>query len=153
MAIAAAIGPAAPSAEQARSPLAFVQWLYASFDNGGTGIHPTAENASRYFDPALVRLIRADRRQARGEVPLLNDNPLCECQDSDDVRYTITVDRPTRRASATARVKFRSAGEVKRIVLDLKLTPTGWRIADVHSPGRPSLKRTLASGLHAARRD
>ncbi|MES2835207.1 MAG: DUF3828 domain-containing protein [Pseudomonadota bacterium] len=127
----------------------FVEGVYASYqDDQPWPIDDTRLDA--VWSPRMAALIRRDRELADGELPYLDADPICNCQDFENltVRHVqIYQDRTGRYGSRMARVEFTNAGEEVTIVLSLAGNPIqGWRIDDVvNQDGYPSLAENLAA--------
>lgn len=104
-------------------------------------------DAPGVFTPALLTLIQDEvARSAPGDASVVDADPICDCQDANGL-IRVEVDVVEQGASmARAEVRFRLAGQGRRVSLDLQDTPAGWRVRDVHTPSVPS----LADALHAA---
>ncbi len=135
----------------ALDPDALVRGVYRHFDHGGSGVRVTARTAGDWFDPAMTALIRADVRQAKGEAPMLDGDPFCDCQDMGEVTYAIRTVRLSPRR-AVAHVQFTDDGVSRPFRLELARTSAGWRVSDIRNPYTPGLKRLLTQGLRDARR-
>ena len=125
---------------------AFVTALYAAYQRE-PGPDYTGRQASRVFTPDLISLMRRSAATApKGDVPPLDGDPICDCQDYEirDIAVSVVADGP---AGAHATASFRNAGEPTTIRLDLVRLRTGWRVADVHSPSTPSLVAFLTDSL------
>jgi hypothetical protein len=130
----------AQSLDQARS---FVQHVYAGFHSDSYS--PAFINPSATFTHGIVALIRADRQNTpKGDVGALDFDPVCGCQDPDGLRVNQLelVGAGPNRATAFVTLQFGSAHE--NLQLKLLWTPAGWRIDDITSPERLSLRRLLA---------
>ena len=95
----------------------------------------------------LNAMIGADFAKAAGEVPTLNYNPICDCQDSGGftlVSVTVTSSDPQ---TAEAAVVFTNMGETKRQTLKLVKEGPMWRVSDVLVPGRPALTEQLMAAI------
>ena len=85
--------------------------------------------------------------RAAGEVPTLNYDPICDCQDSEDftlVSVTVTSSDPQ---AAEAAVVFTNMDETKRQTLKLVKEGPMWRVSDVLVPGRPALTEQLFAAI------
>ena len=134
---------AAPAVAQP-SAKAFVQGLYAAYRNPDAP-STTGPSAPRVYSPKLVALIRADQKQAGGEVGKLGSDPLCGCQDAEGLKPLSVKIAPVAADKAKATSVFRLGGETRTVGLRLVRTPHGWRVDDVSSPETPSLRRFLAN--------
>jgi len=98
----------------------------------------------------MAALIRRDRDLASGELSYLDTDPICNCQDFEDltVRHVqIFQDRRRPDVVRMARVAFNNAEEPVTVLLALSGGPIqGWRIDDVvNQDGLPSLAEALAA--------
>ena len=134
---------AAPAAAQPGAKT-FVEGLYAAYRNHDSPSN-TGSTAPRVYSPGLVALIRADQKQAGGEVGKLDGDPLCDCQDPEGLKLLSVKIAPISAVKAKATSVFRLGGEVRTVGLRLVHTPRGWRVDDVSSPDTKSLRRLLAN--------
>ena len=103
-----------------------------------------------FFTPELGGLIRADRKAAGDQdVPYLDGDPFCDCQDSEGLVTRIqSITQHGSRADVVIRNHFTGSTDADRLVtLRLRLAAGGWRVDDVMSPDRPSLRAGLARSL------
>lgn len=127
----------------------FVRSVYASYqDDQPWPIDDTRLDA--VWTPRMATLIRRDRELSNGDLPYLDADPICSCQDFENltVRHVeIYQDRARPGVSRMARVEFVNAGEDVTVVLALAGNPNqGWRIADVvNQDGYPGLAENLAA--------
>lgn len=109
--------------------------------------------AQRVFSPRLLGLIRRDERLTpAGDVPSLDGDPVCDCQDPEglgQVRVEVTTVGPGR---ARADVRFRFPDGPHEVTLDLVSVRSHWRIDDAHTRDTPSLVRFLEDAHPRARR-
>ncbi len=120
----------------------FVAGLYAAYAKP-PGPDYLGRQARATFSPALLALIRRDAaRTPKGDVGTLDGDPICNCQDYEIRGVTVAV-TPAALSRATAKVRFRNFGEPQSVTLDLAWTKAGWRVADVHAEGTPSLVKLL----------
>ena len=128
---------------------AFVRTLYAQYANGG----PQGEPPEPGRDPLLTRilnaLVGADVRAANGEVPTLNYDPFCACQDQADFVVNATAVAQSDPNNAEATVTFTNMGEQKTLKLKLLREGPNWKVADVID-GATSLHDTLMAVAVAA---
>lgn len=130
---AALLAPASP----ADAPRAFVERLYAGYRD--PDFSPLAHKR-RVFAPPLVAAINEDSRLSRGEVGYMDADPLCQCQDSSELRPTIREVGRLTRSTATARIQLSFGGsDLRDLRLRLVRTAAGWRIADIVTADEPSL--------------
>ena len=125
------------AAQPAETPQRFLERVYLSYNSPGFS---PLEHPARWFTPRLVAAIREDSRLAHGEVGYLDGDPLCDCQDSDEI--AMAIDRLSRasRTRAIAKVHLNiGIREMRDLTLSLRRTSAGWRIADVSSADEASL--------------
>ena len=146
----AALPPGRPAIYEAArvGPEEFVRALYAVHATPGasTGEAPPP-GRDPIYDRMLNAMIGEDFRKANGEVPTLNYDPICDCQDSEGFALesvTVTQSGP---AAAEAAVVFVNMGETKRQTLKLVKEGPMWRVADVLVPGRPPLTEQLMAAI------
>jgi hypothetical protein len=144
---AAALPPGRPAVYQAQTegPEPFVRAVYAMTAAGDAA--PPAPGQDPIYDRTLNALIGEDFRKAGGEVPTLNYNPICDCQDGKVALRTVTI-TPTSASTADAVVAFTVEGEAK--TQTLKLEKEGgrfWKIADILVPGREPLAAQLLAAI------
>lgn len=96
---------------------------------------PAAAAITPGRDPLYTRtlnaLVGADFHAAKGEVPYLNYDPICACQDADGFALTALKMTPDGDRAASADVTFTNHGQTQRQTLKLAKEGPMWRIADV----------------------
>lgn len=146
----AALPPGRPAIYEAArvGPEEFVRALYAVHATPGASMgEPPRPGQDPIYDRMLNAMIGADFAQAAGEVPTLNYDPVCDCQDSGDFTLdsvTVTQSGP---AAAEAAVVFTNLGETKRQTLKLVKEGPMWKVSDVLVPGRPALTEQLMAAI------
>lgn len=146
----AALPPGRPAIYEAArvGPEEFVRALYAVHATpGATMGEPPRPGQEPIYGRMLNAMIGADFAKAAGEVPTLNYDPICDCQDSGDftlVSVTVTSSDPQ---TAEAAVVFTNMGETKRQTLKLVKEGPMWRVSDVLVPGRPALTEQLMAAI------
>jgi hypothetical protein len=151
MALVAALWTLAPVAVHAQSldaAKAFVAGLYAGYRHGEPD-YLSRRNAPRIFAPKLLDLIRRDEVAAKGEVGILDGDPICDCQDAGGLKVRSLAVAAAGAGQARAQAVINLDGDVRHLTLDLAAQGGGWRIADVHSADTPSLVKMLEDGLKA----
>ena len=114
---------------------AFVRALYVAPPTAEPD--PAAAAVSPGRDPLYSRtlnaLIGVDFREAqsRDEVPYLNYDPVCACQDIDGFALKAVTMTPDGPQAATAEVVFTNHGRERRQTLKLVKEGPMWRIADI----------------------
>lgn len=146
----AALPPGRPAIYDAAriGPEEFVRALYAVHATPGARMgEAPAPGQDPIYDRMLNAMIGADFTKAAGEVPTLNYDPICDCQDSEGFTLeSVTVTRSDP-AAAEAAVVFTNAGETKRQTLKLVKEGPMWRVSDVLVPGRPALTEQLMAAI------
>ena len=113
---------------------AFVRALYANAaapvanDPAATAITPGRDPL---YTRTLNALVGADFNAAKGEVPYLNYDPICACQDADGFALTALKMTPDGDKAASAEVTFTNHGQTHQQTLKLVREGPMWRIADV----------------------
>ena len=137
--------PMAASARTEASAARFVTGLYQAYLHGDPDY--TGDRAADVFSARLLALIEQDAdRTPEGDVPALDGDPICDCQDWEISRIRVRVS-PKGRTRATAQVRFVNMKVPVSLRLDLVRQTSGWRVDDVHSANTPSLVRYLKDSL------
>ena len=103
------------------------------------------------YAPVLRNLLAREAAAAHGEVGLIDSVPFCACQDTaEDYAFTTEV-RPAPADRAEVLVHLRNGGR-STFRLDMVRLRTGWAVADIHGPERPSLVAYLQRSLPASTR-
>jgi hypothetical protein len=97
------------------------------------------------YSRTLNALIGVDFRdaQSRDEVPYLNYDPVCACQDADGFALTALKMTPDGDKAATAEVTFTNHGQTQQQTLKLVREGPMWRIADIIDAKGKSLHDAL----------
>jgi hypothetical protein len=127
------------------SAKSFVEGIYAAYKGkNANGIALDSDAAvRRYFEPKLAALILRDRKEARGEVGRLGSDPFIDAQDWEIDAVDIAI-REIAPDKASATVSFKSLGEQRTVVLALVKLRMGWRIADITSDRKETLRELLS---------
>jgi hypothetical protein len=128
----------------------FLDQIYAHYVGPGNGLQSLGKDAPKLFAPELLALIREDQRNSQGEVGLLDHDPICSCQDFENLKVTkikVTQLGPSR---AKAKVDFVNGGRKVEVGFLLIRKSCQWRILDVQESNVPSLKSYLKNGLKEA---
>lgn len=140
-------------AAAAEGPEPFVRALYAVYVAGGPKETPPAPGQdpiySRMLNAAIITDFHLAKGRNGGEVPTLNYDPICDCQDQgvftlDSLAVTSTGER-----TADAAVAFTNAGETRRQTLKLIKEGPMWRVVDVVGADGRSLNDTLIKAIEA----
>ena len=98
---------------------------------------------TRFYTAELLDAFAKDRELAHGEVGAIDSDPVCNCQDWDKLRIRHLAVTPGAAGRVTAWVELTNFGSSTTLTLTLAPAPDGWRIADIGSKDRPSLKASL----------
>lgn len=143
--LVAALPPGRPAIYAAAldGPESFVRALYAVYATPGGTLEALPPGRDPIYGRTLNAMIGADFRKAAGEVPYLNHDPICGCQDSDGLVLESVVVTETGAATAEAVVVFTNLGEQRTQTLKLLKEGQSWRVVDVLVPGQPPLTEQL----------
>ena len=136
-------------AVQSEGPEAFVRALYGRYVAGGPTGAPPAPGQDPLFSRTMNALIGADVQAANGEVPTLNYDPFCGCQDQGAFAITALAVAQVDPNAADANVSFTNAGEAKQVRLKLVREGPNWKVDDIVD-GDISLHDTLMAVAEAA---
>lgn len=140
------ISPIQTRAQTLDSAQSFVTELYKPYT---TGIVPDRDKqASQIYAPHLLTLMRKDGDVTpAGDVPYLDGDPLCDCQDAKSLkvgRIVVSRTSPTR-ARATTVLSFPSRRQ--RLTIELVAVGRRWRVADIATSEQASLVAALQDDL------
>lgn len=142
---------AMPSADDIASARAFLARIYA-------GYHPDAPldallpNVDVYA-PAFVAALDANQQVYQGELPYLQSDPLCDCQDTaEDLRKLAFDIVPHGRDELLASAAGNDPVHPFQVRLTLQRHGDDWRIADVATPSEPSLLQAIVRDTEQVRR-
>lgn len=124
----------------------FIEGVYASYqDDQPWPIDDTRLDA--VWSPRMAALIRRDRELADGELPYLDADPICNCQDFEDIRVLDARASWNANHRVVVTVRFVNAGQENTGVFLMLGNPIrGWLIDDVLNPdGHPGLAENLAA--------
>lgn len=143
--------PAAAAEPDVAAAKAFVARLYAAYSPDRPAPNYVGRQAPQVFTPELVKLMRRSvALTPKGDVPPLDGDPICDCQDFEISAVAVKV--AARDAQhARAEVTFKNFGEPQTATLDLVAVSGQWRVADVHTANTPSLVGLLRNSFKPAR--
>lgn len=152
---AAAPAPATPGrpaiyAAAGEGPEPFVRALYAVYVAGGPKDVPPPPGQDPIYSRMLNATIGADVRVAGGEVPTLNYDPVCACQDQGAFTLDTVAVTQTSVNAADAAVVFTNAGEQTRQTLKLVREGVNWKVDDIIGAEGKSLRADLLKVIEAA---
>lgn len=133
-----------PAQAQQAEAQQFLRHVYAHY-YANAPVHPQKD--ADIYDDSLLALMRANTQaHPADEVPYLDGDPLCDCQDYGDdfdMRQAKFIFKPADDGQLEAAVTFSNQGQRTTLRLLLRHTAHGWRIADVISPDDGSLRAAL----------
>ncbi len=146
---AAAVPEGAMTVDQAAQagPEPFVRALYARYaTQTASGVEPPPPGRDPIYSRRMNALIGEDFRNAGGEVPTLNYDPICDCQDGTTELQQVTITE-TGTNEAEAALTFLKSGVPHQQTLFLVKEGPAWRIEDVVVPGRAPLAEALLAAI------
>ncbi len=144
------VGRDAVYAAAAEGPEPFVRALYAQYVGGGPKGETPAPGQDPIFSRMLNATIGADVRIANGEVPSLNYDLICACQDQGVFTLDNVVVGQTDANTATAAVVFTNAGETTGQTLKLVREGPNWKVDDIVGADGTSVKDETIKLIEAA---
>lgn len=121
----------------------YVRALYAGYSDDAAA---APWSGRRVWSRRMDALVRRDAELADGDPPYLDADPICDCQDWENLTVRSVALSPMRAdGSVEATVRFVNAGEDQTALLKLVRETDGWRVDDVMNPGYPSLAENLAA--------
>ena len=139
---------AQPRSTSPKTPEALVADLYQAQKQKRGPFFQTRSRAlvDKYFARSLGDLIWKDARTSKGEVGVIDGDPLYDAQDMEIKKFAIGKS-VSEGDKATVPVTFENFGEKKTITFMLIKGATGWRIQDIDYGGG----RTLVSEFKDSR--
>jgi hypothetical protein len=132
MLCAATFAPGQPTAAKPKSPDALVADLYKAHNAKRSPFFQTRSRARvlQYFEKDLADLIWKDAVTSKGEVGVIDGDPLYDAQDMEIKKFAIG--KPTIEGNnAKVAVTFENFGEKKTLVFLMVNGRAGWRIHDI----------------------
>jgi len=138
----ASMAPGRPAiyAAAGEGPEPFVRAIYAVYVAGGPKEPPPAAGQDPIYSRMLNATLGADVRVAKGEVPTVNYDILCGCQDQGAFTLDSLAVTKTGVNDAIAAVAFTNAGQTTHQTLKLVREGINWKIDDVIDAEGKSLK-------------
>ena len=134
-------------ATKATSAEALVADLYKAHDQKRGPFFQTRSRAllDKYFEKTLADMIWKDRVSSKGEVGVLDGDPLYDAQDMEIKNFAIGK-AETEGAKARVPVTFENLGQKKTLVFMLGKGSTGWRINDIDYGSEGTLRSWFKKG-------
>jgi hypothetical protein len=148
----ASMTPGRPAiyAAAGEGPEQFVRALYAVYVAGG----PRGETPAPGRDPIYSRMMNAtmgaDVRVAKGEVPTIDHDLICGCQDQGAFTLDSVTVGQTGVNAATAAVVFTNAGQTTSQTLKLVREGIDWKVDDVIGADGKSVQAETIKVIEAA---
>jgi hypothetical protein len=136
-------------AAAAEGPEPFARAIFAQYVNGGPQGEPPAPGQDPIFSRTMNALIGDDFRAANGEVPTLNYDPFCQCQDQEGFTVDSMAVAQGDANTAGVSVVFTNMGEQKTAILELVREGGNWKVDDIEMGMTNSLKDTLMAEAEA----
>lgn len=122
----------------------FGRQVFATYANPDGNWPLNEESLDAVFTPRMAALIRRDRELAIEDLPYLDADPLCQCQDTEGLTV-LSVQVFRRSGRPHMGISFTNGGERTETVMTMQEVPgRGWRIDDVVGPDGYSLAAELA---------
>jgi hypothetical protein len=139
----AALGPGQTTGARQMSPDALVKDLYHAHDRKRGPFFQTKSRAllDKYFEKSLADMIWKDRVTSKGEVGVLDGDPLYDAQDFEIKNFAVGKAEYDG-AKARVPVTFENLGVKKSLVFLLGKGATGWRINDIDYGGQEGTLRS-----------
>jgi phosphate-selective porin len=130
---------------------AFLGGIYAHYKSSKNNtFQPFEKNAKEVLDADTIALLDADNKALKGEVGVMDGDPLCDCQDFESITAAITVESATpteAKAGAMLTDTMEKTAAPTKLSFDLVKTPDGWRIHDIGDKDQPSLRKALSDEI------
>ena len=132
------------------TPDAFVHALYAPYVAGGPKDATPTPGQDPIYSRMMNATIGADFRIAKGEVPSLNYDLICGCQDQGAFTLDSVAVTQGGTNTADAVVAFTNAGETTRQTLKLEREGGAWKVDDIIGADGKSLQQETIALIEAA---
>jgi hypothetical protein len=150
--VAAALPPGRPAvyAVQAEGPEPFIRALYAIYVAGGPKEPPPAAGQDPLYSRMMNATMGADVRVAKGEVPTLNYDLICGCQDQGVFTLDSLTVTPDGATKADAAVVFTNAGQTTRQTVKLVREGINWKVDDIVGADGKSIQQETIKVIEKA---
>jgi hypothetical protein len=144
----AAIVCGQPRSVAPRTPEALVADLYRAQKTRRGPFFQTRSRAlvDKYFSKSLGDLIWKDARTSKGEVGVIDGDPLYDAQDMEIKHFAIGKSVSESADKTKVPVTFENFGEKKTITFILSKGAAGWRIDDIDYGGARTLRSEFKEG-------
>jgi hypothetical protein len=132
----------------AKTPDALVTELYQAHKNkrGPFFQRRSRTLVDKYFSKSLADLIWKDAHGPKGEVGVIDGDPLYDAQDMEIKNFAIGKSISESEVKAKVPVTFENFSEKKTITFILTKGTTGWRINDIDYGGARTLRSQFKEG-------
>ena len=139
------------SAEDNNTAFQFVENIYSKYENNEDVSVLKGSETNGIFSPDLLKLIKLDETEAKGEAGYLDWDPLCDCQDiGDPGDFKINNINISDKAGKTiADVSFKISETNIKVSLYLVKIKGEWYIDEIKSKNMISLSKYLSDNLIA----
>ena len=128
----------------AQSPDDFLKHLYDGYAPGKTPLAFVYPQARSFVDASMLALLQHDEKMSKGEVGALDYDPICQCQDWQDLKVISVHTKMLAPDHATGDVTFTNTHDKPQTVhYDLVLVKGAWLIHDLGDKATPSLQAYL----------
>ena len=138
------IFPAIPIANDTSDENQFIINLYKNYQRSDYQFAGTG--ADTIFAPELLKLIRMDEENAKGEAGYLDWDPICACQDYEGLQI-IKISIFNKDQKNFGEVHLKISETIFMISLELIKINGKWFIKDIKTADVPSLLKYLKSNL------
>jgi hypothetical protein len=131
-----------PAAQQpATAPDAVVKDLYAQHDKKNSPFFQTKNRAlvDKYFDKTLADSIWKDANDSKGEVGVIDGDPLYNAQDMEIKNFSVGQAK-IESSKATVPVTFENFGKKYSITYELVQKDSAWKIEDINYGSNGTLR-------------
>lgn len=140
----ASLGDALGGTGETDGAEAFVRSVYASYSRDPEARPPMAGDSPLVWSDRMMSLIARNEDLAKGEMPYIEADPICNCQDWDNLLVTETSVGRAPDGAVLVTTRFMNGGQEQVSLLKLEGNSSrGWRITDVLTPGYPGLYESL----------
>jgi len=145
-----AASPASGAASShAASAETYLRQLYAEYRAGGDGA--AVKSPATVYSQSTYQLMEQVRSSdPDGMTGAVDADPICDCQDFEEIVVDDMIVRAAdaRSAKVSAKIRDRGMGSAARTLeFELRRGASGWRVHDVGSASKPSLRSLLLASL------
>lgn len=131
--------------QSAQSAADFIRSLYVGYAPGKPVPNPSGPQSRQIFAQSTLTLIQKDQEVPQGEVGALDYDPICDCQDYENIHNVVVTTAHGKDGQTTVTARFSNGGRKKTVRFDIVSERGGWRIYDIHASLAPSLRKLLGA--------